>query len=127
MPYAGVVVQRNINRGDLVLPANTGGKPLFVVGESTSFASSSTFPKWMLPGSSPGQKGTIVVPSLGGRRIEGTVTRTSRALGPNRTLLTELDIPNPERLLEPGMYVMVEIMLAGAPRWNHPAAFRRDS
>src|SRR5262249_46486316 len=40
----------------------------------------------------------------------GKVTRTARALAPGtRTLLTEVDIPNPDGALSPGMYVTVEL------------------
>ena len=39
------------------------------------------------------------------------MTRTSWALGANRTLRTELDIPNPQGLLRPGMYATAEIVL----------------
>jgi RND family efflux transporter MFP subunit len=38
----------------------------------------------------------------------GKVTRTADALDPNtRTLLTEVDVPNPEDTLRPGMYLQV--------------------
>jgi multidrug efflux pump subunit AcrA (membrane-fusion protein) len=33
------------------------------------------------------------------------------ALGPNRTLRTEVDVPNPDGLLRPGMYATTEIVL----------------
>lgn len=111
MPYAGVVVQRNVNRGDLVLPANTGGKPLFVVARTDIIRAFVDAPEADSPWIKVGVKGSVIVQSLGGRTIEGSVTRTSRALGPNRTLLVELDLPNPEDTLVPGMYVVVRIML----------------
>ncbi len=40
--------------------------------------------------------------------VTGTVTRTARALDPaTRTLLTEVDIPNPTHRMLPGMFVYV--------------------
>src|SRR5262245_53186825 len=43
--------------------------------------------------------------SLPGQQFKGKVTRTSGALHPqNRTLRTEIDLPNKEGKLLPGMY-----------------------
>ena len=39
------------------------------------------------------------------------MTRTSWVLGANRTLRTEVDLPNPDGLLRPGMYAMAHILL----------------
>src|SRR6202521_4225480 len=37
------------------------------------------------------------------------ITRTANALDPNtRTLLTEVDVPNPQNALQPGMYLQVK-------------------
>jgi RND family efflux transporter MFP subunit len=42
--------------------------------------------------------------------FSGTVTRLSDALAPGtRTLLTEIDVPNPSGLLRPGMYCTVDL------------------
>jgi RND family efflux transporter MFP subunit len=62
-----------------------------------------------------GAKGSVHVQALPNRAIEGTVTRTSWALGANRTLRTELDIPNPQGVLRPGMYATAEIVLQERP------------
>ena len=63
------------------------------------------------PDRSRAPTGSVHVQALPGRTIEGTVTRTSWALGANRTLRTELDIPNPQGVLRPGMYATAEIVL----------------
>ena len=43
------------------------------------------------------------------------MTRTSWALGGNRTLRTELDLPNPQGVLRPGMYATAEVVLEQRP------------
>jgi multidrug efflux pump subunit AcrA (membrane-fusion protein) len=44
------------------------------------------------------------------RTFPGTVTRIADALQPgSRTLLTEVDIPNPDGALTPGMYCTVDL------------------
>jgi HlyD family secretion protein len=113
MPYTGVVILRNINRGDFVLPANTGGKPLFVTARIDVIRVFVDVSEMDAPWVKPGAKGIVIVQSLGGRKIDGAVTRTSGALGPNRTLLAEIDVPNPQRTLQPGMYAIVEIAVHG--------------
>jgi RND family efflux transporter MFP subunit len=52
----------------------------------------------------------LVVANLGNRSFRGTVVRTAGAVDPNtRTLLAEVDVPNPGRVLLPGMYVQVHM------------------
>jgi RND family efflux transporter MFP subunit len=47
-----------------------------------------------------------------GQRFGGTVRRVVHALDPRtRTMGVEVDIPNPERLLKPGMYARVQLVL----------------
>ncbi len=112
MPYAGVVVQRNVVRGDFVQPATLAtAKPLFTVASSDVVRIFVDVPEMEAAQIVVGAKGRIHVQALPKQTIEGTVTRTSWALGPNRTLRTELDIPNPQGLLRPGMYASAEIVL----------------
>jgi RND family efflux transporter MFP subunit len=63
-------------------------------------------------GLAPGVKVTVQVPAMPGRSFPGTVTRIADALEPRtRTLLTEVDIPNPEGALQPGTYVTVQLLI----------------
>ena len=57
----------------------------------------------------PGQSASVYVQEYTNRSFAGKVTRTSRSLDQTvRTLLTEVDVPNPQLLLLPGMYAEVE-------------------
>ncbi len=52
------------------------------------------------------------VPEMPGRDFPGKVARIADALQPGtRTLLTEIDVPNPDRALSPGMYCQVELKI----------------
>lgn len=63
-------------------------------------------------GISPGDKTIIHVPEIPGRVFTGTVTRMSDSLQPGtRTLLAEIDVPNTDGLLEPGIYCTVELQI----------------
>ena len=58
----------------------------------------------------PGIEAVVRVPELPDREFPGTVTRIADALQPGtRTLLTEVDIPNPDGALAPGIYCTVEL------------------
>src|SRR2546430_7905702 len=60
----------------------------------------------------PGVKATMEVASLANRQFGGAVARTSHAIGMNsRTLLTEVDVPNPKGELFPGAYAQVHFHL----------------
>src|SRR5258708_37999359 len=63
-------------------------------------------------GASPGVDAVVRVPEIPGRTFPGTVTRIAEALQPGtRTLLTEIDVPNPEGVLTPGIYCTVELQV----------------
>jgi len=63
-------------------------------------------------GIAPGVAAIVHVPEIPGREFPGTVTRIADALQPGtRTLLTEIDVPNPDRVLSPGIYCNVELKI----------------
>jgi multidrug efflux pump subunit AcrA (membrane-fusion protein) len=63
---------------------------------------------------------------LPGREFPGKVTRIADALQPGtRTLLTEIDIPNPDSALSPGTYCTIgglrraiPFLLVGSDEWR---------
>jgi RND family efflux transporter MFP subunit len=111
-PYAGVVTERNVNRGDFVQPANTlTARPLLTVACTDTVRIFVDVPEMESPWIEVGHKGYVSVQALPDRIVEGKVTRTSWVLAANRTLRTELDLPNPNGLLRPGMYATAHIVL----------------
>ena len=51
-----------------------------------------------------------MIANLGNQSFRGTIVRTAGAVDPGtRTLLAEVDVPNPGRVLLPGMYAQVRI------------------
>jgi RND family efflux transporter MFP subunit len=115
-PYAGVVTDRNVNRGDFVQPANMmTAKPLLAVTRTDVVRIFVDVPEMDSPWVEAGRAGYVSVQALADRIVEGKVTRTSWVLGANRTLRTELDLPNPSGLLRPGMYATVHILLQERP------------
>ena len=65
---------------------------------------------------------SVRVPSLN-RTFSGRVARfTDRLQLSTRTMDTEVDVPNPELTLIPGMYAEVDLALAAAQRRSSGAA-----
>ena len=63
-------------------------------------------------GITPGVEAVVRVPEMPGRDFPGKVTRIADALQPgSRTLLTEIDVPNPDHALQPGVYCNVELKI----------------
>jgi HlyD family secretion protein len=124
-PYEGVVTQRNINTGDFIQPASTGarGVPLYVVNQTDPVRVFVNVPgsdaAWVRDGDPVGLR----LQGAGGELFQGKVTRNARSLDPRtRTLRTEIDIPNPEGKLLPGMYVQASITMQHPGAWALPAA-----
>jgi HlyD family secretion protein len=114
-PYGGVVTERNVNRGDFVQPAGMSAKPLLAIARTDLVRIFADVSERDSPKVEPGRKSSIHIQALPDRVVEGKVTRTSWALGANRTLHTEVDIDNRDGVLRPGMYVTTHIMLAERP------------
>ena len=115
-PYAGVVTERNVVRGDFVQPAGTmTATPLLAVARTDIVRIFVGVPEMESPWVEAGHSGHVSVQAIPGRIVEGKVTRTSWVLGANRTLRTELDLNNPSGLLRPGMYATAHILLQERP------------
>src|SRR6202012_310454 len=74
-------------------------------------------------GLGPGVEAVVRVPEIPDRSFPGKVTRIARALQPgSRTLLTEIDVPNPDGALSPGIYCTVELKIPRkTPSFTIPA------
>jgi RND family efflux transporter MFP subunit len=108
-PFDGVVTQRNIDNGSLV---QSGSTFMFSFMRSNVIRTQVFVPQDEAFGLGPGVDAVIRVAEIPGRTFPGTVTRTARALQPgSRTLLTEVDIPNPDGALSPGTYCTVELRI----------------
>jgi RND family efflux transporter MFP subunit len=111
-PFDGVITQRNVDVGTLVQADSTSGTFLFTLAHSDVIRIQLYVPQDDALGVAPGTQAVVRVPELPGRDFPGEVTRIANALQPGtRTLLTEIDVPNPDRTLSPGMYCRVELKI----------------
>ncbi|MFL5342941.1 MAG: efflux RND transporter periplasmic adaptor subunit [Gemmataceae bacterium] len=68
-------------------------------------------PQVFAPGIAMGQQATVNRREDPAKQFSGKVTRTADALDPNtRTFLTEVQVPNPDNSLRPGMYLQVKFV-----------------
>ena len=121
-PFAGVITQRNVDVGALVTEGNT---LLFRIAQIDRLRIFVNVPQVDAATVHAGQTATLTTPELPNRRFEGTVTRTANSLDPaTRTMLTEVQIPNPNGTLLPGMYAEVDML---APRQDPPLVIPGDT
>jgi RND family efflux transporter MFP subunit len=111
-PFDGVITQRNVDIGSLVQADATTGTFLFTLMQSDTLRIQLYVPQDEVFGLGPGVDAVIRIPELPGRDFLGKVTRIADALQPGtRTLLTEIDVPNPDNVLSPGLYCTVELKI----------------
>jgi RND family efflux transporter MFP subunit len=109
-PFDGVITQRNIDVGSLVQADATSGTFMFNIMQGNVIRTQVFVPQDAAFGLAPGIAATVHVPEIPDRSFAGKVTRIADALQPgSRTLLTEIDIPNPDGALKPGIYCTIEL------------------
>jgi RND family efflux transporter MFP subunit len=109
-PFDGVITQRNIDIGSLVQGNDTGGTFMFEIMQQDMIRVRVYVPQDAAFGVAPGVDAIVRVPELPDHEFQGTVTRIADALqSGTRTLLTEIDLPNPDGALRPGVYCMAEL------------------
>jgi RND family efflux transporter MFP subunit len=113
-PFNGVVTMRYADTGSLIqagTSSNTQSAPVVRVAQSDLLRLRMPVPESDVPYIHEG--GTVQVKvNATGRTFTGKIVRFSRALDTNtRTMLTEIDVPNADLSLSPGMYAETTIQL----------------
>src|SRR5580704_15330608 len=109
-PFDGVITQRNVDVGALVQGNANTGTFMFEIMQKDVIRVWVYVPQDAAFGVAPGVDAMVRVPELPDREFPGKVTRIADALqSGTRTLLTEIDIPNPDGALSPGIYCSVEL------------------
>ncbi len=143
-PFAGVVTARLVDQGFFIstsgasqgpapmglgnnTPGATGSSPgeLFRVAQIGTLRTLLNVPQTEAGTVHVGQGADVLVGEIPGRTFSGRVTRTSNSIDLNsRTLLTEVQIPNPQGILLPGMYAQVRLR---SERANSPLIIPSDA
>jgi multidrug efflux pump subunit AcrA (membrane-fusion protein) len=106
-PFEGVITLRNVDVGALV---NAGNTLLFRIAQTGTLRTYINVPQANASSVRAGQAARLSVSNLPGRSFTGTVARTANSLDPaSRTMLVEIQVPNPSGALLPGMYAQVDL------------------
>jgi len=113
-PFSGLVTKRMVDPGAFI-PAATAGSAI----ENAALLTLMDFKTVRLQVAVPETEASLVakdqpvklaVDGLAGRSFEGKITRYSYALDQaSKTMLAEIELPNPKLELRPGMYATVKI------------------
>lgn len=109
-PFPGVVTARHIDAGDLV-SADSTGRELFHLMRTDVLRVFVDVPQVFATDVKVGQVANVYRREDPRAEYPGKVTRTADALDPaTRTLRTEVQVPNPDNALRPGMYLQVKFV-----------------
>jgi HlyD family secretion protein len=127
MPYDGIVVARNANTWDFVLPqggdTTTNGRapylapggtaaPIYVVDRTDIVRIYVDIPEEDANYVKEGSKAKVQIQKYSPKWIPATVTRTAWALNvKSRTLRAEIDLPNENQKILPGMYAYGKVTI----------------
>jgi membrane fusion protein (multidrug efflux system) len=105
-PLAGVIARRGVQPGEGV----AAGMPVFTIIAVDPVQVRVGVPEAEIGRIRPSQQATISIPALGGQSFEGRVRVVGIAADPlSRTYAVRVSVPNPNRLLRPGMIAEVRI------------------
>jgi RND family efflux transporter MFP subunit len=108
-PFDGVITERKTDLGDLINAGNDGtGRELFRVSQISTIRVFVNVPEEYSEQIVDGASSSMDLTELPGKQFGGRITRTSNAIDPaSRTLLVEVDVPNPSGQLLPGAYANI--------------------
>ena len=133
-PFDGIITARNVDPGHLV-PAATAAtsqtSAIVAVARLKPLRVFAYVPQSVALFMKNGDPATITVNEYPGREFTGSITRHPEALAPDsRTMLVEVDLPNDDLSLYPGMYGMAKFVVSipsGAPLVPDDALIFRDN
>jgi len=114
-PFSGIVTARFVDPGALIPQATSQSAPvtpMISMATNSSLRIYSDVPQSTAPFIRDGDPAAITVTEYPRRIFNGTVTRHSDALASeSRTMLVEVDLPNKDQALYPGMYTTVKFQV----------------
>jgi RND family efflux transporter MFP subunit len=111
-PFDGVITQRNIDVGSLVQADVARGTFMFTIVQTDVIRAEVFVPQDLAFGVAPGIDAILHLPEMPDRAFPGKVTRIANALAPGtRTLLSEVDISNPDGAVTPGAHCIIELRI----------------
>ena len=120
-PFDGIITARAVDRGTLITAGSgSASAPLFRIARAERLRIYVRVPQTWVRALTPGGQAQVLVPEFPARTFLGQVVSTAGALDQaSRTLLTEVQIPNDDGSLLPGMFATVKFAITRAepPLW----------
>ncbi len=113
-PFAGTITTRTIDRGTLVGDAANAAAaiPMFTLVATDPVRVFVDVPQTVAASVRAGNDAQVIVREYGNRAFAGKITRAAGALDPDlHVMSTEIQVPNPDSALLPGMYVQAQLTL----------------
>jgi RND family efflux transporter MFP subunit len=114
-PFDGVVTARAIDPGDMVFEASSpkgSAQPLLKVAKLDVIRLKTYVPEREAVWADNGDAAAITFDALPGQAFTGSIARLSGAIDPaTRTMLAEIDLPNADGRIRPGLYGQVRLTL----------------
>jgi len=108
-PFSGILTRRNVDVGALITAGSTGqNRELFDVAQVDPLRVFVSVPQANAGSIKRNMAAYLELREAPGQKFNGKVVRTADVIDPaTRTLLTEIDVPNPNGRLMPGSYAQV--------------------
>ena len=114
-PFDAVVIARYVDPGALIPQSTTptAATPIITLATLSPIRVYADAPQSVAPFIRDGDPAAVVVSEYPGREFRGSVTRHPEALNTaTRTMLVEVDLPNRDAALYPGMYAQLKLSIA---------------
>ena len=124
-PYAGVITERHVDIGNLVSAgSSTQTTPLYRMSQADTVRVMVNVPQSAATDlMKVGTEAQVTNGDMVGRQFKGAITRTSQSIDPHaRTFKAEIDLPNADMALLPGLYVQVAFQLSNNGTVQVPAS-----
>lgn len=114
-PFDGVITERNVHPGALVGVGAAQNRPMLILQQQTRLRLVVDVPEAYTRELQQGQAIAFVVNSFPGKQFQGKISRRSGSMNQQfRSETVEIDVPNPSRMLMPGMFADITLQSKGS-------------
>jgi RND family efflux transporter MFP subunit len=112
-PYDGVVTERFVDPGALIQTGTSSkGNPIVTVASVDQVRVYVNVPERDVPHLNRRDSAEVLLDAFPGKVLDGSITRFATALDPRtRTMKAEIDLPNDDHQIRPGMYGTARLKL----------------
>lgn len=115
-PFDGIIIERNVHPGTLVGSGARADAPMLVLQQQNRLRLVADIPETYSVGLPDGSPVQFTVAAMPGREFNGKISRRGSNMNQQfRSETVEIDVPNPDRKLRPGMFAEIMLPTNGTP------------